>query len=89
MLDGNVIGPNIRRHRRQEFIRFLNTVEAQAPASKLIHTIVAHQMTIETRCLPLRRRETNANPKPFVWTLDPERLLAAVKRGKQALKSVH
>ena len=27
--------------------------------------------------------------KPFVWTADPERVLAAVKRGKQALESVH
>ena len=33
--------------------------------------------------------ETNANPKPFVWTADPQHVLAAVKRGKQALESVH
>ena len=33
--------------------------------------------------------ETNLNPKPFVWTADPKRVLAAVKRGKQTLKSVH
>ena len=33
--------------------------------------------------------ETNADPKPFVWTADPKRVLAAVKRGKQALESVH
>jgi transposase len=33
--------------------------------------------------------ETNENPKPFVWTADPERVLAAVSRGKQALESVH
>jgi hypothetical protein len=32
--------------------------------------------------------ETNLNPKPFVWTADPKRVLAAVKRGKQALESV-
>jgi hypothetical protein len=29
--------------------------------------------------------ETNADPKPFVWTAKPTRILAAVKRGKQAL----
>lgn len=29
--------------------------------------------------------ETNLNPKPFVWTADPDGVLAAVKRGKQAL----
>ena len=33
--------------------------------------------------------ETNADPKPFVWPADPKRVLAAVKRGKQALESLH
>ena len=33
--------------------------------------------------------ESNSDPKPFVWTADPKRVLAAVKRGKQALESVH
>ena len=31
----------------------------------------------------------NTDPKPFVWTADPKRVLAAVKRGKQALESLH
>jgi transposase len=31
----------------------------------------------------------NATPKPFVWTADPDRVLAAVKRGKQTLESIH
>jgi hypothetical protein len=30
--------------------------------------------------------ETNADPKPFLWIADPKRILAAVKRGKQALE---
>jgi hypothetical protein len=33
--------------------------------------------------------ETDADPKPFVWTARPSRILAAVKRGKQALESFH
>jgi hypothetical protein len=33
--------------------------------------------------------ETNADPQPFVWTADPKRVLAAVKRGKQVLESIH
>jgi hypothetical protein len=33
-------------------------------------------------------RTVHAHPKPFVWTADPARILAAVKRGKQALESV-
>jgi hypothetical protein len=28
-------------------------------------------------------------PKPFVWTADPKRVLAAVKRGKQTLESIY
>ena len=33
--------------------------------------------------------ENNENPKPFVWTARPEKVLAAVKRGKEALESIH
>ena len=33
--------------------------------------------------------ETNADPKPFVWTARPSRILAAVKRGKEKLESIH
>ena len=33
--------------------------------------------------------DTNSTPKPFVWTADPNRVLAAVKRGKEALESIH
>jgi hypothetical protein len=32
--------------------------------------------------------ETNSDLNPF-WTADPRRVLAAVKRGKQALESFH
>ena len=31
--------------------------------------------------------ERNDDPKPFVWPADPKRVLAAVKRGKQACQS--
>jgi hypothetical protein len=33
--------------------------------------------------------ETNSEPKPFLWTADPQRVLAAVKRGKEKLESIH
>src|SRR5947207_13657178 len=32
--------------------------------------------------------DTNANPKPFTWTKDPNKIIAAVKRGHQVL-SIH
>ena len=31
----------------------------------------------------------NREPKPFVWTKDPDQIIAAVKRGHQMLDSVH
>jgi hypothetical protein len=33
--------------------------------------------------------ETNEAPKPFTWTADPDKIIAAVKRGHQALDSIH
>jgi transposase len=141
VLDGTVIGRNMQRHRHQEFIRFLNAVEAQVPARKAVHAIVDNYAThkhpkvqawlarhprwtfhftptsaswlnaVEGFFAKLTRRrlkrgvfrslaelqaainrfleETNSEPKPFIWTADPNRVLAAVKRGKQALESVH
>jgi transposase len=40
VLDGTVIGRCMQRHRHQEFLRFLNAVEAAVPAGKLIHCIL-------------------------------------------------
>ncbi|TGQ27566.1 IS630 family transposase, partial [Mesorhizobium sp. M00.F.Ca.ET.216.01.1.1] len=37
VLDGTVIGKNMQRHRHQEFIRFLNAIDAQVPAGKAVH----------------------------------------------------
>ena len=34
VLDGTVIGRNMQRHRHQEFIRFLNVINAQVPEDK-------------------------------------------------------
>jgi hypothetical protein len=40
VLDGTVIGRCMARHRHQEFLRFLNAVEAAVPAGKTIHAIL-------------------------------------------------
>ena len=45
VLDGRVIGRCMQQHRHQEFIRFLNTVEAAVPAGKLIHAIADNYAT--------------------------------------------
>lgn len=141
VLDGTVIGRNMQRHRHQEFIRFLNMIEAEVPAGKVVHVILdnyaAHKHPsvqawlkrhprfvfhfTPTSCswlnavegyfakLSNRRlkrgvfrsvvdlqaainrfvEETNADPKPFVWTADPDKIIAAVKRGHQVLDSDH
>ena len=31
----------------------------------------------------------NARSKPFQWTADPDKIIAAVRRGRQALDSIH
>ena len=33
--------------------------------------------------------EANDEPKPFVWTANPDKVIAAGERGKQVLESVH
>ena len=40
VIDGSVIGRNMQRHRHQEFIRFLNAIERDIPAGKVIHVIL-------------------------------------------------
>src|SRR5919206_4274881 len=40
VLDGTVVGRCMQRHRHQEFLRFLNAVEAVVPAGKLVHCIL-------------------------------------------------
>ena len=33
--------------------------------------------------------DANRDPKPFTWTADPDKIIAAVHRGRQALDSIH
>ncbi len=40
VLDGTVLGRCMQRHRHQEFIRFLNAVEAAVPAGRVVHAIL-------------------------------------------------
>jgi transposase len=45
VLDGTVISRNMQRHRHQEFVRFLDTVQALVPQRKAIHAIVDNYAT--------------------------------------------
>jgi len=141
VLDGTVIGQNMQRHRHQEFIRFLNKVNAATPPGKAVHVILdnyaAHKHPKVRQWLDRHERFTfhftptscswlnavegffakltrqrlkrgvfrsvvdlqaainrflaayNQNPKPFSWTADPDKIIAAVRRGHQALDSIH
>jgi len=141
VLEGKVIGRCMPRHRHQEFIRFLNAIDAEVPGKRAIHVVLDNYATHKhpevlawlarhkrftfhftpTSCSWLnavegyfaklsRRRlrrgvfksvtdlqaainrfvaETNENPKPFVWTKNSDKIIAAVKRGHQMLDSIH
>lgn len=54
VLDGTVIGRCMQRHRHGEFIRFLNAVEREVPAGKLIHVV-------------LDNYATHKHPKVLAW----------------------
>jgi transposase len=140
VLDGTVIGQNMQKHRHQEFIRFLNKINASVPEDKAVHIILdnyaAHKHPkvrawldrhtrftfhfTPTSCSWLnavegffailtKRRlkrgvfhsvvdlqaainrfivQHNQHSKPFTWTADPNKIIAAVKRGHQALDSI-
>jgi transposase len=141
VLDGTVIGRNMQRHRHQEFIRFLNAIEAEVLPAKAIHVILdnyaAHKHPKVRAWLDRHKRftfhftptscswlnavegffaklsqrrlkrgvfrsvvdlqaainrfiaETNQMAKPFTWIADPDKIIAAVKRGHQVLDSIH
>ncbi len=141
VLEGKVIGQCMKRHRHQEFIRFLNVIDAKVAKKKTVHVIVdnyaAHKHpnvlewienhprfvfhftptsaswlnAVESFFAKLTKKrlkrgvfrslqelkdaihrfldDTNANPRPFTWTKDPNKIIAAVKRGHQVLDSIH
>lgn len=141
VVEGKVIGRCMQRHRHQEFIRFLNAIEAEVPKAKAVHVILDNYAThkhpkvvqwlgrhtrftfhftptsaswlnaVEGFFAKLTKRrlkrgvfhslvalqaaikryvaEANAHPRPFQWTKDPDKIIAAVRRGHQALDSLH
>ncbi|HEX4172992.1 MAG TPA: IS630 family transposase, partial [Acetobacteraceae bacterium] len=50
----------------------------------VFHSLVSLQAAIN-RFLA----EANADPRPFRWTQNPEKIIAAVRRGHQASDSLH
>ena len=50
----------------------------------VFHALVSLQAAINRFIV-----ETNADPRPFRWTKDPDAIIAAVRRGHQTLNSIH
>ena len=48
VLDGTVFGRCMQRHRHQEFLRFLNAIEREVPAGKIIHVVLDNVATHKT-----------------------------------------
>jgi transposase len=48
ILDGTVFGRCMQRHRHQEFLRFLNAIERDIPAGKIIHVVLDNVATHKT-----------------------------------------
>jgi DDE superfamily endonuclease len=56
ILEGKVIGRCMQRHRHQEFIRFLNTVEREVAAGTAVHVVLDNYATHKhPKSLPRRR----------------------------------
>jgi transposase len=47
-LEGTVFGRCMQRHRHQEFLRFLNAIERDVPAGKVIHAVLDNLATHKT-----------------------------------------
>ena len=62
VLEGKVIGRCMQRHRHQEFIRFLNAIEAEVPAGKIVHVI-------------LDNYAAHKHPKVHAWLARHERFV--------------
>lgn len=62
VLDGTVIGRNMKCHRHQEFIRFLSEVDAQVPKRKTIHAIVDNYATHKHPKVQNGSQNTRAGP---------------------------
>ena len=77
VLDGTVIGRNMQRHRHQEFIRFLNAIEAEVPAGKVVHVILdnyaAHKHPKVRHGSPAIRASPSTSRRPRARGSTPSR----------------
>jgi len=94
ILDGTVIGQCMARHRHQEFIRFLNRIEAVVPAGKLVHAILdnyaAHKHPKVRAWLARHPRWTfHFTPTSCSWANAVETFFAALTRRRLQRGAFH
>lgn len=85
ILDGSVLGRCMQKHRHQEFIRFLNTVERTAPKDKAVHVILdnygTHKHPKVQAWLTRHRRWTfHFTPTSASWLNAVEGFFSAISR---------
>ncbi len=85
VLDGKVTGRCMARHRHQEFIGFLDTIEAQVPRRKAIHAIVDNYAThkhptVKAWMLEHPRFHFHFTPTGASWLNLVERFFAEITR---------
>ena len=85
VLEGTVVGHNMQRHRHQEFIRFLNALERDIPAGKVVHAILdnyaAHKTPEVKRWLARHPRWTfHFTPTSSSWLNAVEGFFAKLSR---------
>jgi transposase len=94
VLEGTVIGRCMQRHRHEEFIRFLNTVEREVPAGKVIEAVVdnyaSHKHPKVTAWLTRHPRWTfHLTPTSGSWLNAVETLFSALSRQRIRRGSFH
>lgn len=94
VLDGTVIGRNVQWHRHQEFIRFLNAIEAHVPASNAVHVVLdnyaAHKHPKVRAWLDRRQRFTfHFTPTSCSWLNAVEGFFAKLSKRRLRRGAFH
>jgi len=87
ILDGTVIGRCMNKHRHQEFIRFLNSVDRAVPSGKLIHAVIdnyaTHKHPNVLKWLAAHPRWTfHFTPTSASWLNAVEGFFSTITRGR-------
>jgi transposase len=94
VLEGSVLGRCMQRHRHQEFLHFLNAIEAAVPAGKVVHVILdnygSHKHPKVLRWLARHPRWTfHFTPTSASWLNAVETFFSALTRRRLKRASFH